>query len=130
MRRHRKDLAVVWVHRDDGAPLGGRSLELLLGCHLQVKVDGRDEIHSRLWLYAGDLALDMAATVDDDLSVAWPAAHIFVVILLKAALADDVAGVKAFVLKFRVFELRRTDLADVSDDVRQDRSQRIKSLRL
>ena len=54
----------------------------------------------------------------------------FVVILFEAALSDYVARPKSLFPDFGIFELFRTDLADVAKHVGENGPERVKSLRL
>jgi len=85
---------------------------LLLGLHLKVVVDGRNEVLAGLRFNLFNLCLNTAAAVDDNLSVSRLSAEEFIVILFEPAFADNIAGTKALGLDLRIFELLRADLTE------------------
>ena len=131
--RQRQNLAVLRVHHDDDAALIGRVLQLLLGCELQIEVNGRDQILSGLRRGDGEFALYSTATVNLDLAVSVFATQVSVVGRFESLLPDDVAGVVrvvGVVFELRLLELFGAYLADVAKDVSEHAAVWVATLRL
>ena len=86
---------------------------------LQIEIDRRNQILTGLRRNRFDLVLNAAATVDDHFPIAVSAAQVVVVSLFETALTDDVARFQSFVFVSMLLQLLRTDLADVTEHVRQ-----------
>ena len=61
----------------------------------------------------------MTATVDNHLAITLVSAQVLIIDSFQPALADDVSRLVLLILEARIFELLRTNLLHVADDVRQ-----------
>ena len=103
---------------------------MLLSDLLQIQIDRRHHVLARLRFDSFDLALNVAATVDNNFAIAVFAAQIIVVNFFDAFLADDIAGLQAFVFVRLLVELFRAYFTDIAKHVRQHSVRRIAALRL
>ena len=119
----RENLAVVRVHRDEGAGEAERR-HLRLAHRLQVGVDRQHQVVPGLGLAHARLAAGRQARgVDVDRGQAVDAAQDVVVARLEALLAHLVARLE--LLEAGLAQLLRRDLADVAEDVRGRRAVRV-----
>src|SRR5207247_10730224 len=87
-----------------------------------------NRILSRLGRYSLNLALNPAATINDNLAISIFAAQVVVINLLKTALADDIPRLEAFLFEGGLLQLLRTDLPDVTQDVCEQTIRRVTAL--
>ena len=129
MADEREDLSVARIHGYcDTVEL--RRSELLLGYHLQVDVDGRDDVLTRDGLDKLDLLDESAAAVDDNAPRALLSHQRAVVRALDPGLSDHIAGSRAFEFGKVRLKLRIRNLTDVAEHVTENRPERVDPLRL
>ena len=130
VRSHRKDFAVVRIHRHDHAAPRRRVAQLFFGRLLQVEINRRHDVLAGLRRHALDLFLNPPARINDHFAVAVAPAQDVVIDGFEALLPDDVAGFQALVFVLSRLKLLRIDLADVAEHVREQPVLRITTLRL
>src|ERR1041384_3508426 len=130
VRGEREQFAVVRIERDDRAAPRRRVAQLCFGRLLQVEINRRDQILTRLRLDPFKFRLNVSARIYDHFAIAVAPAQSFVINFLQTFLPDDVAGLQSARTSVIARQLRRTDLADVTEHVREQSMLRIMPLRL
>jgi hypothetical protein len=124
-RRHRQDVAVVWIDHDERAALHA-FLQHLLAKPLQLDIERRDDVVARLRRDGNLLARFPARRVKGDVVLSFLALELVVESLFKP-LATLRARPEHFVILNRSVR-RAAGAARVSDDVPGERTIRIKAL--